>query len=387
MSLTYINAKKIDKIVNDSFPTVRNKEACKQFLQSFAAKNNIILKHCSSEHIAIIVTHMRKLVKKDHFESARGPAITAPILRDIHAADERERDRYRKQPKVTAVVDSLRRSSAAIGQEFCEDDMDSLFNAYLPGVAKWNAIGVTDDNGETLKAALKANKNVEGKLFIPALIHRNHWILVIREKEGNAINVTCWDPLHDPKDASHSEVLSIVDDVTRKVHPNSSVTSRYVYGNEQTDGYTCAPRVFRKALIETRVSNVLTNKHWHDGKGIYDESVKLLAKTQKNLNKHDVEVASRSGINTRDQQPAKFDEDEKLAIALQAVYREQPNINNAQASDLARLKLNTIVDFSKTKDELAIWLNANQNTFFKPRSKQVSTSQTAELSYDAPSLG
>jgi hypothetical protein len=253
---------------------------------------------------------------------------------------EKEKQPYITQPPANSVCLPLTTNGYVEFGHWLENDeiewLCKYFLESLQGVSYTTPISLTDDNGSALQDALKQNKDTQGKLFIPLNIGGDHWVLLIRERNGNTVNLTLWNPMEQKYDgAVTTRLAEIVYEVYLK-NKDVKVSIGYQFG-EQEDGFSCGVRILQRILQEAEVKNsnaqafIKAPTKVGNSNKLFFEFVKMLVKIDPELNeiKSDDLFLTEGTVYRTDSsgKELQLNADKKLAVYLQHEY-----LNNSSDS-------------------------------------------------------
>lgn len=373
------------RILNELFNTqelvsVSNKETHQKTILDLLDQFDISLfTYNGDQYRRIFIEAITAAIRDNNFKQA-----IENVAKQFLQLDKQLHFKHANQPREESILDDLRTkrysgSNRLLSNKDLKDFFD-LHLKHLPSVNYTDDCCITTDNGQLLRANLKASQTTPGTLFIPVNIDQNHWTLIIRKETAQGTSLTYWDPKACSAEQKE-RVRKIVDSAVLDVYGKKSPAVNYQYPNEQPDGITCGQRIAQKALIEVGIKNQFTAVPPNDTKGLTEQFVQSLlqkepiepiAKVQKVATVKD--TMSRKKLSQEES-------DRYLAIALQDIYRKNPSIASDVAFNLAKEQINntSYTEFKKTKKEVIIW--TEKHFFFKTATSQ-SKSCAAEARED-----
>lgn len=391
---------RIDRVIKKYFADVKNRLALSNYIQKFLNENEIALSYYTGpEYKNYIRQAIAATIKDSVFNEKVAFKEFSHAVEQIRILEKKERIRYQQQQHELGSLAQLKKYGyVESGHRLRHSEIDEMFQTYLSDIKDVYAsdtISITDDEGRALLDILKKYKDVSGTLYIPVNVYGNHYLLLTRTQLGNKVDLTCWDPLGEPKEKLHNEIKTKLNMWMDQVYEKKSYTTGYVYAGEQKDGYTCGYRVVQKAMKDaqkgmkdsSRVNEFIQVKP-NDVSNLCYQFIKLLAATDKELadKVKDPRVVVEGKVTISEvianDKVSQIKSDEYLAVALQYVYLKDRDISSTDALKLAyNAKLE---GHTYKKNEISVWAAKTQLFKHRPNCSKEVAREDDTLQLESP---
>lgn len=378
------NKDELNAILDDYFPAIKNRQALAKRLLDLLAQAAISLKRYTGQFRQIIISAIASMRNGDHFNLARIDFIFQGVVSKISHLERQERNTFKNQRPEQNILRQLKEKGyIRPHQLLTHTDIKQMFDANLASCPHTDPISVTDDGGTTLAAALKAYAHLPGKLLIPANLNGNHWVLIVRETNGNQVTVRTWDPLPACGRTGHAAsniIQSAVQRVYQEKEGNTATAEYHFAGVQTSDSVTCGDRITKQAFVEAGLNNKLTQASDVSAAVLRSQFVKMLVQTDADLQAIELEeieghkslIYDKNALpDSQELQEMICASDEDFALILQKIYKDDVDITDADAVITAKQQLgNGNLDLGKTRVEVTSWieerfLSKNASGFFK----------------------
>lgn len=387
------NRSKVESLIENTDAS-RLSPVQKQRLLDFVCRalsqDSLSLENIDDSYNDILNTALNAMISGTDFNEGAARRAMVDASRSINQRLQ-ERELYNSQVHYPSIKEQLLTTGYVKGDHsHTEDDISSLLSVYaregnfectdpMPfgGEVLRSTGEVLPINAEPLKQAIGAlddRTRAQKKMgFIPISFSRSHWILLKLDHTTEPFTVTCWDPMRPSPSSRQAAIEKTVKEIYGR-----SVNFNYVFAGEQkNDSNTCGARIVGQACKDAGLVNALTQASPDKPGEILCAYTKELVRTDKELEaKVEIEgyiPSSRLGNHAEIiySKPANHEEllakDEKLAIVLQEIYRQNPSIDDSVALEMAKAKSLRTNDtaFDTMKQEVAAWSAKSYSTFFK----------------------
>ncbi len=379
-------------ILDQEFKAVANKQDLLNKILSLFDNYNIDLAYYTGLTRTKIVSALKQCLKNNIFQADIAERFIKQAAAEIARINAEELAAFKSQAPEFNIVSQLKTKGYFEWNKhlFTKPDIDHYLEGQLqklPHIMLYGSISIDNpgnvgnlgfDAMSVIEEAFRLSKDSNKTLLIPANISNSHWILLVKKPNSDVIE--SWNSLREPTEPDHkAQVLAMNAAIERAASTGleKNIKLKAHYTGTQTDNTSCGAHVCQLAIQVAGVHNELAAIPPNNPSKMVFHIVKTLTAQDPELRKSELSVindqhASRVYVAERaedklkpmiaSQKKSQKRSDEFLAIALQDVYIETPDVTDAQAMAKAKHFIETTGSYrelAQTKTKIVAWMEQN----------------------------
>lgn len=381
-------------ILNQEFKAVVNKQAFLEKILPLLDQHNIDLNYYTGLTRSKIVAALTQCVKNNVFQPDVAARLIKQVADEIARINAEELAAFKSQAPEINIISKLKTNGHIDYKKhlFTKPDIDTYLESQLKGlphVQFYGSISIANpghaadfDAGTygVIEDAFRLNKDTKKTLIIPANLNNSHWVLLVKRPDSDVIE--SWNSLREPTEAKQKaeiEAINVAIERAASAGLEKNIKLKSHYTGAQTDGNSCGAHVCQMAVQVAGVRNELAAVPRNNPSQMFSHIVKTLAAQDPELKKSQlgvvndqhaplVYVEERSEAELKPmiagKKRSQKRSDEFLAIVLQDVYIQTPEITDHDAMTKATQVLETTSSYqelTQTKTKVVAWMKQNSS--------------------------